>query len=68
MKDKISICSECSGIDIDKLEKTFGKENIDYRCIGECGGREGIVIGFTKKTLIEAESDEEFIRKIKELR
>ena len=42
MKDKISICSECSGIDIDKLEKEFGKENIDYRCIGECGGRYGM--------------------------
>lgn len=68
MKDKISICPECSGIDIDKLEENFGKEKLDYRCIGECGGREGIVIGFTKKTLIQEESDEEFIRKIKELR
>lgn len=63
----ITVCSECSGIDIDKLEKTFGKENIDYRCIGECGGREGLVLGFAKKTFIEAESDEEFIEIVKRL-
>lgn len=63
----ISICPECSGVDIDKLEKAFGKENIDYRCIGECGGRDGIVIGYAKKSLIEAETDEEFIERIKEL-
>lgn len=67
MKDKISICSECSGIDIDKLEKEFGKENIDYRCIGECGGRYGIMLGYTKKTFIQAESDEEFIEIVKSL-
>lgn len=67
MKDKISICSECSGIDIDKLEKEFGKENIDYRCIGECGGRDGIMLGYTKKTFIQAESDEEFIEIVKSL-
>lgn len=63
----ISVCPECSGIDIDKLEKEFGKDNIDYRCIGECGGREGIVLGYTKKTFIQAESDEEFIEIVKSL-
>lgn len=67
MKDKISICPECSGIDIDKLEKTFGKEKLDYRCIGECGGRDGIVLGYTKRTFIQAESDEEFIEIVKSL-
>ena len=30
----ISVCPECSGINIDRLEKEFGKDNIDYRCIG----------------------------------
>ena len=43
----ISVCPECSGINIDRLEKEFGKDNIDYRCIGECGGRDGIVLGYT---------------------
>ena len=63
----ITVCPECSGIDIDKLEKIFGKENIDYRCIGECGGREGIVVGFAKGAFVEAESDEEFIEIVKSL-
>lgn len=67
MKDKISICPECSGIDIDRLEKTFGKEKLDYRCIGECGGRDGMVLGYTKGTLIQAESDEDFIKIVKSL-
>lgn len=63
----ISVCPECSGIDIDRLESEFGKENIDYRCIGECGGRDGIVLGYTKRTFIQAENDEDFIKIAKSL-
>ena len=62
----ISVCPMCSGINIDKLELKFGSENVEASCIGECGGRDGLVIGYAKGNYIEAETEEEFIKKIEE--
>lgn len=63
----ISVCAGCSGVDIELLEKKFGKENIKVGCIGECGGRDGIIVGYAKGEFIEADTDEEFIEKIESI-
>ncbi|MBE6054482.1 MAG: DUF1450 domain-containing protein [Clostridium sartagoforme] len=60
----ISVCPVCSGIDIEKLELKFGSENIEVGCIGECGGRDGLVIGYANGNYIETETEEEFIKKV----
>ena len=62
----ISVCPVCSGVDIDKLELKFGKENVEVGCIGECGGRDGLVIGYANGSYIETETEEEFIKKVEE--
>jgi uncharacterized protein YuzB (UPF0349 family) len=60
----ISVCPTCSGIDIELLEEKFGKENIEVSCIGECGGIDGMVIGYANGKYIETETEEEFIKEI----
>ena len=60
----ISVCPTCSGIDIELLEEKFGKENIEVSCIGECGGIDGMVIGYANGKYIETETEEEFIEEI----
>jgi len=60
----ISVCPVCSGVDIDKLELKFGAENVEVGCIGECGGRDGLLIGYANGKYIEAETDEKFISQI----
>lgn len=60
----ISVCPSCSGIDIELLEEKFGKENIEVSCIGECGGIDGMVIGYANGKYIETETEEEFIEEI----
>lgn len=62
----ISVCPVCSGIDIEKLEEKFGKDNVEVGCIGECGGRDGLIIGYANGKYIETETEEEFITEIKE--
>lgn len=62
----ISVCPVCSGIDIDKLELKFGAENVEVGCIGECGGKDGLIIGYANGKYIESETEEEFISKIEE--
>lgn len=62
----ISVCPVCSGIDIEKLELKFGAENIEVGCIGDCGGRENLVIGYSNGKYIEANTEEDFINKIEE--
>lgn len=62
----ITVCPTCSGVDIDLLENTFGKENIELTCISECGGMYELVIGYKNGKFIEAESEEEFINKLKD--
>ena len=62
----ISICPACSGIDVEKLEGKFGADHIEVGCIGECGGRDGLIIGYANGSYIEAETEEEFIKKIEE--
>jgi uncharacterized protein YuzB (UPF0349 family) len=61
----ISVCPSCSGIDIELLEEKFGKENIEVSCIGECGGIDGMVIGYANGKYIETETEDEFIEEIK---
>lgn len=60
----ISVCPSCSGIDIEILEEKFGKENIEVSCIGECGGIDGMIIGYANGRYIESETEEEFLEKI----
>ena len=60
----ISVWPICSGIDIDELELKFGADNVEVGCIGECGGIDGLVIGYVNGKYIETESEEEFIEKI----
>lgn len=62
----ISVCPVCSGIDIEKLELKFGADNLEVGCIGECGGRDGLVIGYANGKYIETETEEEFISQIEE--
>lgn len=62
----ISVCPVCSGIDIDKLKLKFGDENVEVGCIGECGGRDGLLIGYANGKYIETETEEEFINEIEE--
>lgn len=62
----ISVCPVCSGIDIEKLELKFGADNVEVGCIGECGGRDGLVIGYANGKYIETATEEEFISKIEE--
>lgn len=57
----ISICHHCSGVDYDKLKLVVGEENISTTCIGECGGRDGLSIGYISGDFIEAETEEEFL-------
>ena len=63
----IAICAGCSGADIDLLEKEFGVEKIECNCIGECGGRNGLVIGYVDGKFVEANDDLEFIEKAKNI-
>ncbi|WP_300381007.1 DUF1450 domain-containing protein [Clostridium sp.] len=60
----ISVCPNCSGIDVELLEKKFGKENVEVSCIGECGGIDGMVIGYANGKYIESDTEEEFIKEI----
>lgn len=60
----ISVCPVCSGVDIDKLKLEFGAENVQVGCIGECGGRDGLLIGYANGKYIEAETEEEFVSQI----
>lgn len=62
----ISVCPVCSGIDINKLELKFGTENVEVGCIGECGGIDGLFIGYANGKYIETETEEEFINQIEE--
>ena len=62
----ITVCPVCSGIDIDKLELKFGSDNVEVGCIGECGGRDGLIIGYANGNYIGTETEEEFIQKIEE--
>lgn len=63
----ISICAGCSGIDFELLEKEFGAEKVECSCIGECGGRNGLVIGYVDGAFVEADTEEGFIEKVKEM-
>jgi len=58
----IRICPDCSNVDIDKLEK-LGEEIVE-ECIALCGTEYVAYIGDDE--LIEAESEEELIEKIKQ--
>lgn len=62
----ITVCPVCSGIDIDKLQLKFGDDKVEVGCIGECGGRDGLVIGYANGSYIETETEEEFIKKVEE--
>lgn len=61
----ISVCPICSGIDVNKLELKFGNENVEVGCIGECGGKDGLIIGYSNGKYIEVETEEDFIKEIK---
>ena len=62
----ITVCPSCSGIEVEKLEEKYGKENIEASCIGECGGLDNLVIGYCNGKFIETNTEEEFIKKIDE--
>ena len=62
----ISVCPVCSGIEIEKLEEKFGSENIEVGCIGECGGKDGIILAYANGKYIESETEEDFIKQIEE--
>lgn len=61
----ILVCPSCSGIDIEELELKFGAENIEVGCIGECGGRDNLVIGYYNGKYIETDTEEEFIKELR---
>lgn len=60
----VSVCSFCSGINLVELQEKVGKDNVQVGCIGECGGRDGLVIGYANGDFIEAETTEEFIEQV----
>lgn len=62
----VGVCPRCSGINLVKLEEAAGKDNIEKYCIGECGGREDEVIGYVNGDFYTADSEEEFIKIVKD--
>ncbi len=65
----IVMCPGCSGIDPELVKKEFKDEKNRLGCIGECGGRmdESIIVAMVNGELVEANSEVEFIIKVKNI-
>lgn len=64
----IVMCPGCSGIDPELVKKEFKDEKIVFGCIGECGGRmDESIVAMVNGEFIEANSEVEFIIKVKNI-
>ena len=64
----IVMCPGCSGIDPELVKKEFKDEKIVFGCIGECGGRmDDSIVAMVNGEFVEANSEVEFIIKVKNI-
>ncbi len=60
----VRVCSNCTAIDIDQLEKLIQGE-LEVECIGECGQHEGKFFGYIDDELVITDTEEEFFEEVK---
>ncbi|MDF2633872.1 MAG: hypothetical protein K0R78_746 [Pelosinus sp.] len=60
----VRVCSNCTAIDIDQLEKLIPGE-LEVECIGECGQHEGKFFGYIDDELVITDTEEEFFEEVK---
>ena len=60
-KTMIRVCPYCSNINVDKLKKTVGEENVKTGCIGACRSFSKEAVGKIDGELVIKQTEEEFL-------
>ena len=57
----IRVCPYCSNINVDKLKKTIGEENVKTGCIGACRSFSKEAVGKINGELVIKQTEDEFL-------
>ena len=57
----IRVCPYCSNINVDKLKKTIGEENVKTGCIGACRSFSKEAVGKINGQLVIKQTEDEFL-------
>lgn len=58
----IKVCPYCSNIDVDKLKKISGQENVKTGCIGACRTYSKEAVGKIDGELVIKQNEEDFFK------
>ena len=60
----IRVCPYCSNINVDKLKKTIGEENVKTGCIGACRSFSKEAVGKINGELVIKQTEDEFLEAV----
>lgn len=65
MSKSIRVCSFCSNVDIDKLKKIIGEENVNTGCVSACRKDKTQFFGRINGAYVMTKTEEEFFDECK---
>ncbi|MEG2786259.1 MAG: DUF1450 domain-containing protein [Romboutsia sp.] len=65
MANSVKVCPYCSNVDVDKLKKEIGEENVSTGCIGACRAYSKEAVGKINGNLTIKQTEEDFFKECK---
>ena len=65
MSKSVRVCPFCSNVDIDKLKKMIGEENVNIGCVGACRKDKTQFFGRINGVYVMTKTEEEFLDECK---
>lgn len=65
MSKSVRVCRRCSNVDIDKLKKIIGEENVKVGCVGACRKDKNQFFGKINGVYTITKTEEEFLDECK---
>lgn len=63
MSKLVRICPSCSNVDVDKLKKIIGEENVNIGCVSACRKEKAYFFGRINGVYVMTKTEEEFFDK-----
>ncbi|MCC3868380.1 DUF1450 domain-containing protein [Terrisporobacter mayombei] len=65
MSKLVRVCPSCSNVDVDKLKKIIGEENVKIGCVGACRKEKVHFFGRINGAYVMTKNEEEFFDQCK---
>lgn len=65
MSKLVRVCPSCSNVDVDKLKKTIGEENVKIGCVSACRKEKAHFFGRINGAYVMTKTQEEFFDQCK---